>query len=136
MQHACKSPSAATIAHVKCCSTAASSCNHPKHTFCHQPRIRVSHCALCCIQGVTVSLFSVTNCLGRMSTAFLPERLANGRVIPRTHFLVLGCLATAATSMLDAVSTLDMMPYTSLATGAQTVFLLARARKRYSRRRC
>lgn len=74
---------------------------------------------LACLQGVIVSLFSVTNCLGRMSTAFLPERLANGMVIPRTHFLVLGCAATAATSFLDAISTLDMMPYTSLATGAK-----------------
>jgi hypothetical protein len=70
------------------------------------------------LQGVVVSLFSVSNCLGRMSTAFLPERLAGGRIIPRTHFLALGCLATAATSFMDAVSSLDLLPYTSLCTGA------------------
>ena len=65
-----------------------------------------------------MSLFSVANCLGRMSTALLPERLANGHVMPRTYFLTLGCLATALTSVMDAVSTVDMLPYTSLCTGS------------------
>ena len=70
------------------------------------------------MQGVVVSVFSVANCLGRMSTAFLPEEVPKGRVVPRTHFLVLCCAATSAVALLDAVSTLDMLPYTALITGA------------------
>lgn len=69
------------------------------------------------MQGVVVSIFSVANCIGRMTTALLPERVGD-HIIPRTHFLVAGCLATALAALMDAFSSLDMLPYTALVTGA------------------
>jgi hypothetical protein len=71
------------------------------------------------LQGVVVSIFSVANCVGRMSTASLPETLF-GHTLPRTHFFVLGCFATGAAAFIDAVSTLSMLPYTALVTGVST----------------
>lgn len=73
---------------------------------------------------MAVSVFSVANALGRMSIAFVPEELPGGRLLPRTHVLVIGCLATAGTCALDAVTPLQLLPYVSLATGAPACSLL------------
>lgn len=69
------------------------------------------------MQSVVVSIFSVANCLGRMSTAFSHERLF-GKRVPRTHFLVISCFAAAAAALLDAYATVPLLPWAAAATGA------------------
>ena len=70
----------------------------------------------CGMQSVIVSNFSVFNCIGRMSTTFLPERLFN-RAIVRTDFLAVGSLLSAVCSFLAAWSTAGSLPLVAIISG-------------------
>jgi hypothetical protein len=74
--------------------------------------------ATLCMQSVIVSNFSVFNCMGRMSTAFLPDRMGN-KIVARTDFLVLGHVACAACSLLAAHSCISSLPFVAVCTGAR-----------------
>jgi hypothetical protein len=69
------------------------------------------------VQSVIVSNFSVFNCIGRMSTTFLPDRLWN-RAMARTDFLVMGHVLSAACSLLAAHATINSLPMIAIFTGA------------------
>lgn len=52
------------------------------------------------VTPVLVSLFSVSNCAGRMAFGYIPERLLHARGTPRLLFLPLVSLLTAGTFLV------------------------------------
>lgn len=68
------------------------------------------------MQSVIVSNFSVFNCIGRMSTTFLLDKIFNCHVA-RTDFLVMGNVCSAVCSLLAARSTIDSLPLIAIVSG-------------------
>ena len=65
-----------------------------------------------------VSAYSVASCVGRFTTAFVPERAFKEHGIARTHFLWVIALLAACVSVGNAFYDLDSLPANSLLTGA------------------
>ncbi len=57
--------------------------------------------------AVFVSVFSIANCLGRLCSGFLPDRLMSERDMPRTVSLIFLSALTFAACLLNAFARLD-----------------------------
>ena len=94
---------------------------YPKNSkFDFENRVSVSN-KRARLQAILVSVYSVANCVGRFSTAFVPEKAFREFGIARTHFLsiISGLLAGAMT--LNAYYTLNLLPLCSFVTGKPLV---------------
>lgn len=68
-------------------------------------------------RAVFVSMFSIANCLGRLASGFIPDKLMRKRSMPRTTSLVFLSGLTLLAALLNAVQSPEILGVASLLSG-------------------